>query len=62
MGIFRLLAKYGAEGILVRDLSGLAFYRELPLRRVADFSLNAANQLTARWLRTVRTGSQRATT
>jgi putative protease len=51
MGIFRMLAKQGAEGILVRNLSGLAFYRELPLRRVADFALNAANELTAQWLR-----------
>lgn len=51
MGIFRMLAKQGAEGILVRNLSGLAFYRELPLERVADFSLNAANELTVQLLR-----------
>jgi putative protease len=51
MGIFGALAKQGAEGILVRNLAGLAFYRELPLRRVADFSLNAANELSVQWLR-----------
>jgi putative protease len=51
LGIFRVLEKHPAEGILVRNLAGLAFFRELPLRRVADFSLNAANELSAQWLR-----------
>jgi len=50
MGIFHALAKYGADGILVRNLSGLRFFRERGLRTIADFSLNAANELTAQYL------------
>jgi len=50
MGIFRALAKHGADGILVRNLSGLRFFSERSVPCVADFSLNAANELTAAWL------------
>ena len=50
MGIFRALAKHGADGILVRNLSGLRFFNERSVPCVADFSLNAANELTADWL------------
>jgi putative protease len=50
MGMFRVLLRHGSDGILVRNLAGLAFYRDLPLRRVADFSLNASNDLTVQWL------------
>ena len=51
VGIFHALAKHGADGILVRNLGGLLFYRERQVRTVADFSLNVANELTARLLR-----------
>jgi putative protease len=51
MGIFHALAKHKADGILVRNLGGLRFFRERGLRTVADFSLNCANQLTANYLR-----------
>jgi hypothetical protein len=47
LGIFHALAKHGADAILVRNLAGLRFYRERGLPVVADFSLNAANELTA---------------
>ena len=50
MGIFRALARHGADGILVRNLSGLRFFGERSMPCVADFSLNAANELTAAWL------------
>ncbi|WP_254510738.1 DUF3656 domain-containing U32 family peptidase [Anatilimnocola floriformis] len=50
-GIFRALAKHGADGILVRNLAGLRFFAEQGLPVVADFSLNCANELTANWLR-----------
>lgn len=50
MGIFRALDKHGADGILVRNLSGLRFFGERSVPCVADFSLNAANELTAAWL------------
>lgn len=50
MGIFVALAKQPADGILVRNLSGLRFFRERGLRTIADFSLNTANELTAQYL------------
>jgi putative protease len=50
MGLFHALAKHGADGILVRNLAGLRFYRERQIRAIADFSLNAANELTAAYL------------
>ncbi len=46
-GMFHLLAKQGADGILVRNLGGLLFFRDRGLPRVIDFSLNVANELTA---------------
>lgn len=51
MGIFHALLKHGADGILVRNLSGLAFYTHRSIPVVADFSLNCTNELTARFLR-----------
>src|SRR5262245_32174943 len=59
VGIFRALAKHGADGILVRNLSGLRFYRERSIRTIADFSLNAANELTAQYL--IDQGAERIT-
>jgi putative protease len=50
-GIFYALAKHKADGILVRNLAGLRFYRERGISTVADFSLNCANELTAQYLR-----------
>src|SRR6185503_9724260 len=47
VGIFHALAKHGADGILVRNLGGLLFFRERQIRVIADFSLNVANELTA---------------
>ena len=49
-GIFRVLRRHGADGILVRNLAGLAYYAQQGLPAVADFSLNATNELTAQWL------------
>ena len=46
-GIFHALAKHGADGILVRNLGGLAFFGQRQVPMVADFSLNCANDLTA---------------
>jgi putative protease len=51
MGIFRALAKHGADGMLVRNLAGLEFYASRGVDVVADFSLNATNELSAAWLR-----------
>jgi putative protease len=49
--LFRHLLRHGADGILVRNLGGLLFYTERQVPLVADFSLNAANELTAQLLR-----------
>jgi U32 family peptidase len=58
-GIFRVLARHGADGILVRNLAGLQFFAAAGIPLVADFSLNAANDLTVDYLR--RQGAQRVT-
>ena len=50
LGIFRVLMRHEADGILVRNLAGLLYYNELGARTVADFSLNAANELTTEYL------------
>ncbi len=58
-GLFRLLEKQGADGILVRNLAGVRFCRERQIPFVGDFSLNAANELTVDFLR--RQGAARVT-
>ncbi|MFI4873805.1 MAG: DUF3656 domain-containing protein [Blastopirellula sp. JB062] len=59
IGVFKALAKQAADGILVRNLSGLRFFRERQIPCVADFALNAANELTVDFLR--RQGAERIT-
>jgi putative protease len=44
--LFRFLVKSGADGLLVRNAGGLAFCATEGIPFVADFSLNAANELT----------------
>jgi putative protease len=51
MGIFRAMAKHDADGLLVRNFAGLQFCVEHGIRAIADFSLNATNELTLHWLR-----------
>ena len=48
MGIFHALAKHGADGILVRNLAGLRFFRERQIPFVADFSLNCDQRADGR--------------
>jgi putative protease len=48
--VFELLASAKPDGVLVRNLAGMAFFRSVGLPIVADFSLNAVNDLTIRWL------------
>ena len=50
LAIFDQLAEQKPDGILVRNLAGLAFCRRKGLPAVADFSLNAANDLSVEWL------------
>ena len=49
-GFFRLIENTRPEGILIRNLGALDFFRDSSLRRVGDFSLNVANPLTAELL------------
>ena len=46
MGIFKAMKKHAGVGILARNLSGLRFFTEQGMTVDADFSLNAANDLT----------------
>jgi putative protease len=59
MGLFRALQRCEPDGILVRNLSGLRYFRENGVRIVADYSMNAANELTVDYLR--RSGAERVT-
>ena len=47
MGIFHALAKYQANGILIRNFGGLQFYAHRSVPMIGDFSLNVTNELTA---------------
>ncbi len=59
MGIFKAIAKQQPAGVLVRNLPGLAFFREAGIPCIADFSLNATNELTVDWL--LQQGAKRVT-
>ena len=59
MGIFRAMLKHRADGILVRNLAGLAFFTSQGVLVCADFSLNVANELTAKFL--IERGARRLT-
>ena len=43
--IYRYLAKQGSDGLLVRNAGGIAYCSEREIPFVADFSVNAANEL-----------------
>jgi U32 family peptidase len=58
-GIFRAMAKHGANGFLVRNLAGMAFCADQGIPFVCDFSFNAANQWTVEYLRS--RGAERVT-
>ena len=46
-GFFKLIEAAEPDGVLVRNLGGLEYFRQSPLRKVGDFSLNVANPFTA---------------
>ena len=50
MGLFRSMLKQQPDGVLVRNLSGLAFFRDHGVPVVGDYSLNVTNELTAAFL------------
>ncbi len=47
---FEMLARCRPDGVLARNLAGLAYFRGQDIPVVAEFSLNAANDLTVDWL------------
>ncbi len=58
-GLFKALAKQGADGWLVRNLAALDYALANGIEAVGDFSLNVTNPLTAQWL--IERGLQRIT-
>lgn len=46
-GFFRLIEHARPDGVLVRNIGGIEWFRERGIPFVADFSLNVANPLTA---------------
>jgi len=58
-GIFSLLEKQAADGVLARNWAGLRHFRRIGLPVVGDFSFNVANRLTAGFL--LAAGCQRVT-
>ena len=50
MGLFRAMLKPQPDGVLVRNLSGLAFFRDHDVPVAGDYSLNVTNELTASFL------------
>ena len=58
-GLFLALVKHGADGFLVRNLSGMRFCAQRQIPFIADYSLNVSNELTADFL--MGQGAQRVT-
>jgi len=50
VGYFKLITKAEPDGVLVRNLGAISFFKDSPLRLIGDFSLNVANSLTAKLL------------
>jgi putative protease len=46
-GFFKMVEKAEADGVLVRNLGGISYFKERGVAMVADFSLNVSNQVTA---------------
>ena len=46
-GFFKMVEKAEPDGVLVRNLGGVSYFKERGVPMVADFSLNVANQVTA---------------
>jgi putative protease len=49
-GYLKLIERSGTQGILIRNLAALQYYKHSNLRQIGDFSLNVANPLTANLL------------
>ncbi len=49
-GFFKLIENAQPDGVLIRNLGALDYFKTSPLRRIGDFSLNVANPLSAELL------------
>jgi len=49
-GFFKLIENAKPDGVLIRNLGALDYFKASPLRRIGDFSLNVANPLAAELL------------
>jgi putative protease len=58
-GFFKLIENAQPDGVLIRNLGAMDYFRASGLQRIGDFSLNVANPLTARIL--MAEGLQRLT-
>ncbi len=58
-GFFKLIEKAAPDGVLLRNVGGISYFSQSPLRRIGDFSLNVANHATASVFR--RLGLERLT-
>jgi putative protease len=58
-GFFKLIENARPDGVLVRNLGAIEFFRGRALRMIGDFSLNVANPLTAQ--RFIAAGMERVT-
>ena len=58
-GFFKLIESAAPDGVLIRNLGAIDFFRGKALRRAGDFSLNVANPLTAQYL--IEQGLERVT-
>jgi len=59
MGVFISLGKHSPDGILARNLSGMAYFVKQGIPVVADFSLNITNELSAAFV--IEQGASRVT-
>ncbi|MBX7157732.1 MAG: U32 family peptidase [Verrucomicrobiae bacterium] len=48
-GIFRLVERAEPDGVLIRNLGGVHYFRESSLEKIGDFSLNVTNPITAHY-------------
>lgn len=49
-GYLKLIERSGTQGVLIRNLAALQYYKHSSLRQIGDFSLNVANPLSAQLL------------
>jgi|TARA_B110000305_G_scaffold34504_1_gene34084 putative protease len=49
-GYFKIIERAEPDGVLIRNLGAISFFKDSNLRLIGDFSLNVANPLTAKLL------------